>query len=118
MKTLRCLISNIPQKLLSDIVLRSVQQQTSIEVIGDVSTDNDLPALVKENSVDLLLVGIERSALPQAFNEMLDGDPDLLIVGLVDDGRSAAIFVNDIGAAELNDVINTFGAARTDRCEK
>lgn len=112
MKTLRCLISNIPQKLLSDIVLGTAQQQTDIEVIGDVDADSNLPALVKEKSVDLLLIGIEKNALPQAFNELLDSNPGLLIVGLVDDGRSAAIFVNDIGAGELDDVIKTFGSAR------
>lgn len=113
METLRCLISNVPQKLLSDIILETVQQHMNIEVVDDTSADDDLAALVKKESVDLLLIGIERNILPRNISELIESVPDLLIVGLVDDGRGAAIFVNDIGAGELEELISTFGPART-----
>lgn len=113
MKTLRCLISNVPQKLLSSIILGTAQQHMNIDIVGDVSADDDLSALVNKESVDMLLIGLERNMLPRICKEMLDIDPNLLIIGLVDDGRGAAIFVNDIGAGELEELISTFGPART-----
>ena len=112
MGTLRCLISNMPQKLLSDIVLRTAQQHMNIDVVGDASIDDDLPTLVKDKSVDLLLIGIKGNTLPVVFNELLDSKPELMIVCLIDDGRRAAIFVNDIGAGELEALLSAFRPAR------
>jgi hypothetical protein len=111
--TLRCLISNIPQKLLSDIVLDSVQQHLDIEVVADAIVDVDIPALVKKESVDVLLLGFARDRLPKICNQLFISDPNLLVVGLVDDGRGAAIFVNDIGPGELVDLISTLRPDRT-----
>lgn len=114
LKTLRCLISNIPQKLLSDIILGIAQQHVNIDVVGDASAD-DLPTLIQKESVDLLLIGMERNGLPQNFDAILDNDPELLIIGIVNGGRGATIFANDIGAAELEQLISMLGPARTSR---
>ena len=115
MNTLRCLISNLPQKLLSDIVLATASPHMNIEVVGNVSAGEDLPALVKRKSVDVLLVGGDKDILPQKINDILDGDRDPLIICMIDDGRRAAIFLNDIGTRELEEIISAFGPARMSR---
>lgn len=115
MGTLRCLISNLPQTLLSDIVLATASPHMNIEVVGNVSTDEDLPALIKRKSVDMLLIGADRNTLPQNINAILDGDQDPVIICLIDDGRRAAIFLNDIGTRELEELISAFGSARMSR---
>jgi hypothetical protein len=108
-ETLRCLVSNIPQNLLSDIILDITQQHKHIEVVGRVTGTGDLPVLIQKESVDVLLIGMEKNMLPQVCNEVLEKVSNLLIVGLVDDGRSAAIYINNVGASEIAELISTLG---------
>lgn len=109
METLRCLISNIPQKILSDIVLDITRQHKNIEVVGRVADIDNLPILVVKESIDVLLLGMKKNMLPQICSEVFDQAPNLLIVGLVDDGRSAAIYFNNVGASEIAEIISTLG---------
>ena len=109
METLRCLISNIPQQLLSDIVLRITRQHKNIEVVGRVDGINDIPFLVKKESIDVLLLGMNKSMLPPVCTEALGKVPNLLVVGLVEDGRSAAIYIDNVGPGEIAEIISTLG---------
>lgn len=115
MVALRCLISNIPQTLLSDIVLATATPHIDIEIVGDVSSDADLPALMKKKSVDVLMIGADKDTLPQDINDIQEGNPDAMILCLIDDGRRTAIYLNDIGTGELEELISAFVLARKAR---
>jgi hypothetical protein len=43
---------------------------------------------------------------------MLDRFTDLLVVGLVNDGRKAAVFINDIRSHEVSTIIDALGRRR------
>lgn len=109
METLRCLISDIPQKLLSDIVVRITQQHENIEVVDRVSDSKELDSILKQQSIDVLILGLKTNCLPEFCREILDKFSDLLIVGLCDDGRLATVYLDDVSSHEIIKIIRTFG---------
>jgi len=113
-ETLRCLISDIPHKLLSDIVLDITQQHENIEVVGCVSGSKDLASILQQQSIDVLILGLKTSCFPQYCKVLLDEFSDLLIVGLVDDDRLATVYLDDVRSHEIIKIINTFGKRKVD----
>lgn len=109
METLRCLISDIPQKLLSDIILGITQQHENIEVVDRVSDSKDLNSILKQESIDVLILGLKTNCFPEFCKDLLDRFSDLLIVGLIDDGRMAAVYLDDVRSHEIIKIICTFG---------
>jgi DNA-binding NarL/FixJ family response regulator len=108
-ETLRCLISDIPQKLLSDIVVRITQQHENIEVVDRVSDSKELDSILKQQSIDVLILGLQKNCLPEFCRDILDKFSDLLIVGLCDDGRLATVYLDDVSSHEIIKIIHTFG---------
>jgi hypothetical protein len=47
--------------------------------------------------------------LPQICTDMMEKFSNLLVVGLVNDGRKAAIYLNEISSGEVADIINMLG---------
>lgn len=112
MEILRCLISDIPQKLLSDIILGITQQHGNIEVVDRVSDSKELSTILKQQHIDVLILGLNTNCFPEFCKELLDICSDLLIVGLIDDGRLAAVYLDDVRSHEIIKVIRTFGKRR------
>ena len=112
METLRCLISDIPQKLLSDIILSITQQHENIEVVDRVSNGKELDSILDEQPVDVLILGLKSNPFPDVCKDLLEKYSNLLILGLFDDGRLAAVYLDDVGSHEIIKVINTFGNRR------
>ena len=109
METLRCLISDIPQKLLSDIILGITQQHENIEVVDRVSGREELAATLSREPIDVLILGLKQNCFPEFCRDILNRFSDLLIVGLFDDGRLAAVYLDDVSSNEIIKVIRTFG---------
>ena len=109
METLRCLISDIPQKLLSDIILSITQQHENIEVVDRVSNGKELDSILSEQPVDVLILGMKSNPFPDVCKDLLEKYSNLLILGLFDDGRLAAVYLDDVGSHEIIKIINTFG---------
>jgi DNA-binding NarL/FixJ family response regulator len=106
---LRCLISDIPQKLLSDIIMSITQQHENIEVVDRVSNNEELDAILNTQSIDVLILGLQSNPLPDVCKDLLNKYSDLLILGLFDDGRMAAVYLDDVGSHEITKIIRTFG---------
>ena len=109
METLRCLISDIPQKLLSDIILGITQQHQNIEVVDRVADREELHSILNKQSIDVLILGLKHNCFPEFCRELLNQFSDLLIVGLCDDGRLAAVYFDDVSGQEIIELIRTFG---------
>jgi len=108
-ETLRCLISDIPHKLLSDIILRITQEHENIEVVDRIADSKELDSILKKQSIDVLILGLKKNCFPDFCREILDKFSDLLIVGLFDDGRLAAVYLDDVSSHEIIKIIRTFG---------
>jgi len=111
-KTLRCLIANVPSRILGDILQKLTQDNLSIEV---VKTDVGLDQLHKEfahNRVDLLILEIGQFDLPEVCKDLLNTFSDLFILALVDDGRKTALYFDGVGSREINGIINSVNRLR------
>jgi len=108
-ETLRCLISDIPQKLLSDVVVSITQQHENIEVVDQIPDSKELYSILKQQSIDVLILGLKTNCLPEFYRDILDKFSDLLIVGLCDDGRLATVYLDDVSSNEIIKIIRTFG---------
>ena len=109
METLHCLIADIPQIVLADIVQRLTEENHNIEVVKRVPNIEAVPAILSRQDIDVLILGMKSNTLPQAHRDILNNFSDLLIVGLVDDGRQAAIYMGDVGSNEIVKIIRTLG---------
>jgi DNA-binding NarL/FixJ family response regulator len=109
---LRCLIADIPQKVLADIVQRVTQQDEKIDVVGQVSDIDDISGILNTQKIDVLIMGM-RDDTPYDFcREILDQFPQLLVVGLVNDGRMAVVCLADLGSSQLVNLITNLGNTR------
>ncbi len=112
MEILRCLIADIPQKVLADIVQRVTQLDEKIDVVGQVSNICDISGILNTQKIDVLIMGM-RDDMPHGYcREILDQFPQLLIVGLVNDGRMAVVCLADLGSSQLVNLITNLGNSR------
>ena len=109
MDNVRCLIADMPQLMLADIVQTMAEENECIEVIDRVSNNKDLPEIIKKKSIDVLILGLKNNQLPSICNDVLNSTSNLLVVGLVDEGRRATIYLDDIGGNEIVKIIKTLG---------
>ena len=107
METLHCLIADIPQVVLADIVQRITEENQNIEVVKCVPNIEDVPSVLSRQDIDVLILGMKSNIYPQSCRDILKNYSDLLIVGLVDDGRRAAIYMDDVGVDEMLKIITT-----------
>ena len=109
METLHCLMADIPQVVLADIVQRITEENYNIEVVKRVPNIEDVPAVLSRQNIDVLILGMKSNTSPRTYRDILNKFSDLLIVGLVDDGRLAVIYMDDVGSDEIVKIIRTLG---------
>ena len=109
MESVRCLIADIPQVVLADIVQRLAEENTDTEVVERVSDMDDLPLIIKNKSINVLVLGMKNNVFPQVCEDVLTNEPELMVVGLVNDGRRAAIYMDDVSKSEIINIIGTMG---------
>ena len=105
MENIRCLIADIPQVVLADIVQRIAQSRLGIEVVGRIDNKEHFSQMVHERNVDVVVFGAESDFFPVEWRDVRDSNPDMLFIGLIDDGRHAAIYINDIGTDQLINMV-------------
>ncbi len=107
MENIRCILANMPHQMLVDIVENMAQESGVIEIVDRVSSISDIPTVIPRNPADLLILGMRSNELPEPCLRILDRSSYLPILGLVDDGRKLAIYLNDFGK---NDILNIIRA--------
>jgi len=112
-KKLRCLIADIPQKILADIVQSVTQRSEKIDVVGQVSSSDDVVGILDSENIDVLIMGMRDNSPHHFCREILKIFPGLLIVGLVDDGRIAAVCLADLSSSQLVNLITDLGKSRS-----
>ena len=108
METIHCLIADIPQVVLADIVQRITEENKNIEVVKRVPNIEDVPAILGRQDIDVLILGMKSNTSLQTYRDILNNFSDLLIVGLVDDGRLAVIYMDDVGVDEILKIITSY----------
>ena len=87
------------------------RQQENIEVVDRIAGREELHSILNRQSIDVLILGLNQNCycFPDFCKELLNQFSDLLIVGLCDDGRKAAVYLDDVSSREIIKVIRTFG---------
>ena len=111
MDNVRCLIADMPQLLLADIVQNLADACSDIEVIGHVDTMDDITSVIAANPVDVLILGMDDAVLPALCVEMMRRVSNLAILGLVDDGRQLAVYLNDVGKNDILKILRSLPRA-------
>lgn len=105
MNHVRCVIANIPQRLLVDIVANIAEKSVPINIVKILNHGDNFHTASIGDDVDLLLLGVKGIDFPNACFELMDKIPRLAILGLVDDGRRFVALQNDVGVNDILRVI-------------
>lgn len=114
MENIRCVIANMPQKLLRDIVENMVRESGDIEVVEQVENIHDIPSVIANNPVDLLIMGMESNILPESCLGIMNRSANVPILGLVDDGRRLAMYLNNVGKNDILKMVRTLRRTGTE----
>ena len=88
---------------------RGSARRKKIDVIGRVRNIDDIPGFLRRENIDVLIMGM-RDDTPHRFcQDIFKNFPELLIVGLVDDGRMAVACLADVSSRQLVDIITLLG---------
>ncbi len=105
---MRVLLAGIPAGVLLEIVERDTEKRPNMQVVGHAKRTELKEAIVRHRA-NVVILGLDLDELPGVCTDLLDEFPDTLVVGMADDGRRAAIHVDNIGPGEL---LETIQAAR------
>lgn len=106
-KQVRVLVANRP-KLMRELILETLEDQPGIQIVGEVSDDNEIPARVGQTSPDLLVIALDEAGeRPQICETVLREHPQLRIIAVASDQNRSVyywasfnIHSNDIETSE------------------
>jgi hypothetical protein len=107
MENIRCIIANMPHQMLVDIVENMAEESAVIEIVERVKNISEIPPVLARNPADLLILGMKSNELPEPCLSILNRSSDLSILGLVDDGRGLAVYLNNFGRNDIQEIITT-----------
>jgi len=80
--SVRVLVANRP-RLLRELVLSTLSEQTGIRVVGEAKSEQDVPSLVAETKPDFLLIALDEShKRPALCDQLLRDFPALRIIAV------------------------------------
>jgi len=109
MEKIRCLMMDMPQRVLVDIVHQLAEEHENVEVVGRIANIEELPVIIKKQQVDVLITGMVDHQLTNIYTEIQKEKSKLLVVSLIDDGRHAAVYLDDVDGNEIKTIIKTLG---------
>ena len=92
MKAIRVLIANRP-RLMRELMVETISDQTDIEIVGEVSDDSDLRSAIEETRPDFVIVALDKqNRLPPACDSVLREHPQLKIIAVAPDRNSSMFY--------------------------
>jgi spore coat polysaccharide biosynthesis protein SpsF (cytidylyltransferase family) len=101
METVRCLIADMPQMVLADIVQKLTEESNDIEVVDRVDNLEDAFAALIETQANVLISGAKNTQVPERFTDILKKFSGLSIVCLAEDGRQLSVHLDDVGTKDI-----------------
>jgi DNA-binding NarL/FixJ family response regulator len=81
-KVIRILVANRP-RLMRELLLATLADRPDIEIVGEVSSEAEIPASVKRTAPDLLLISLdELGQRPRICDTVLRVHPELRIIAV------------------------------------
>jgi len=110
---MRCVIAGMQQNLLADIVQRVAEESGTVEVVERLSSVAEVPRVLSRKQVDVLILGVRNIALPWGDLGEREGAAKLPIIGLGDDGRRLAVYLDNASKNQILGII-----AALSRCDR
>lgn len=80
--SVRVLVANRP-RLLRELVLSTLSEQTGVDIVGEVENEQDVPSLVEKTKPDFLLIALDESQRrPPLCDQLLRKFPALRIIAV------------------------------------
>jgi len=89
-KKIKILLANRP-RMLREVVREIIEAQPDMEVVGEVPDPVELLVAVKDTVADAVILDLEDSEEPGLASHLLAGYPNLTIVGLAPNGKTAFV---------------------------
>jgi chemotaxis response regulator CheB len=81
-KVTRVLVANRP-KLMREVILTALMDQPGVEIVGEVSDENDILTQVQATLPDLLVIALDENELrPPICDQVLHEHPELRIIAV------------------------------------
>jgi len=81
-KPIRILVANRP-RLMRELLLATLTDRPNIEIVGEVSSEAEIPASVKRTAPDVVVISLdELGKRPRICDTVLRTNPDLRIVAV------------------------------------
>jgi DNA-binding NarL/FixJ family response regulator len=106
-ENIRCLIADIPHFILADIIQQITEKRPGIEVVCHIEDVNNVPKIVQEHSIDVVILGEKAISVSQSLDNLFDISPQTVAVGVINEGRRVCVCVEDIGPSELIKIIKS-----------
>jgi len=103
MQELLCLVSGINDGILDEIFKR-LFRDNNIKVIESATEENELKNLININ-VNYLLINKDNNKLPEEYKCIFSKNKELVLFELLDNGKSIAFYIHNIGCDELSRII-------------
>jgi len=107
MEKISCVISNSSQQMLADIVENTVKESGFIDVVERVSDTMEIATVVARTKTDVLILGLESHEFVKFCAEVMGQIADILVIGLVDDGRRLAVVLDNASSSDIPNIIRT-----------
>jgi DNA-binding NarL/FixJ family response regulator len=91
-KPIRILVAN-RSRLIRELLLATLGDRPNIEVVGEVSSESEIPASVKRTAPDVLVISLdELGKRPRICDTVLRAHPDLRIVAVATDHNRSVCY--------------------------
>ncbi len=102
MTKIRVLLANRP-RLMREVVREIIERQDDMEVVGEVLDPLDILMAVREAEVDAVILALKGSEDTGLCSHLLAQYPDLTILGLPTDGKTAFLRPRRIEIVDASD---------------
>jgi len=91
-KVIRILVANRP-RLMRELLLATLADRPNIEIVGEVSTEAEIPASVKRTAPDLLLISLDDlGKRPRICDTVLRSHPDIRIIAVASEHNRSVCY--------------------------
>lgn len=90
MKKIKVLLANRP-RMMREVFREIIERQSDMEVVGEVLDPLDILMAVREMEADAVILAVKDSEEPGLCSHLLSENPNLTILGLTSEGKSAFI---------------------------
>lgn len=100
---LHCLISGISNGILGDII-KDVLNSNNFDVLEIPDSDDDQLYSLSRNA-DCVVMGMIDKSLPEEYKNIFNANNNLVVVEILNNGKSLGLYIDDINPTILNRVI-------------